>query len=354
LGSATTEYESFYLKFSPAYNNTTFGIVNLPAKIYGVVGKEINIYLDNIVEDSSQYKFDVVCASGSQYVDRWTWTPPSAGTTALSINIYKDNQLVGTASTSVIVKSASVGNGVNRKCLWIGDSTTEAGAATGEVLTLFDNDVMDVSLLGSKGTAPNSYEATGGWTISNFVSSGSPFWISSALDFSAYMAAKGYTGVDRVIINLGINDIFSYSKDQDLNTAMATMITQLNTLINNIKVYDANIKFGIAITIPPSFSQDAFAASYGSGQTRWRYKHNLILWNKLLISTFGNSEASNIYLVPINLNLDTKNNMQTTTINTNARNTTQITVQSNGVHPANSGYYQIADIFYYWLKSLES
>ena len=42
--------------------------------------------------------------------------------------------------------------------------------------------------------------------------------------------------------------------------------------------------------------------------------------------------------------------------NINARNTTQISVPVGvgGVHPAESGYWQIADVYWYWLKSFES
>jgi hypothetical protein len=339
---------------SVSYTNPTFGLINLPLKIYSVVGHEINIYFENIVEDSFKYQFDVVCASGSQYADRWTFTPGTAGTIALTINAYQNSQAVGSASTSVVVTATSVGNGVNRKCLFIGDSTTAAGTYTGEILNLFSSDVMAVTLLGTQGTNPNKYEGYGGWTVNSYITSSSPFWYSGALNFSNYMSAHSYTGVDRVAINLGINDVFAFTDDATLNTTLTTLITQYNTLINNIKAYNSSIKIGIAITIPPSCGQDAFAQSYGCGQTRWRYKRNIALLHKSLIANFGGQEVSNIYLVPIHTNLDSKNNMQTTNINTNSRNTTQIAVQSNGLHPATSGYNQIADVFYNWLKSFES
>ena len=69
---------------------------------------------------------------------------------------------------------------------------------------------------------------------------------------------------------------------------------------------------------------------------------------------FTGKESSNIYVVPTNVNLDTENNMQTTTVAINSRNSDTLERQSNGVHPADIGYYQIADVIYYWLKGFES
>ena len=125
-------------------------------------------------------------------------------------------------------------------------------------------------------------------------------------------------------------------------------------MITNIKAYNSAIKFGIALTIPASYYQDAYGNNDASYQTNWRYKQKNIKLVKALISAFKDREAENVYLVPINVNLDTVHNMATEQVAANSRNTTLITRQSNAVHPADSGYYQIADMFYYWLKSFES
>ena len=72
-----------------------------------------------------------------------------------------------------------------------------------------------------------------------------------------------------------------------------------------------------------------------------------------LIAEYKDREAEGIYLIPLNVNLDTENNMQTETVVVNSRNTATKVRQNNGVHPANSGYYQMADMIYYWLKGQE-
>ena len=64
---------------------------------------------------------------------------------------------------------------------------------------------------------------------------------------------------------------------------IVTMLAQYDAMIANIKISNANMKFGICITIP-SGNQDAFGGSYGSGQTSWRYKVNNRLRREKLFS----------------------------------------------------------------------
>jgi lysophospholipase L1-like esterase len=363
LGSTATPYEPYYNRFANEYENSTYGIINLPAKIFGVVGHELNVYFENILDDESLYRINVVCSKGTQYEKRWAITPTVAETLSLEIQVFdrKTAQRIASKTTSVIIQAVTVGDSLNRSCLFIGDSTTAGGQVTGELITLFSTDAMAITLVGTKGTSPNLHEGISGWTVANFIGATSPFYVGGVLDFSAYMTANSFTQLDRVLIHLGINDVFNYLYDYSVTGASSlyigintNFIANLNTLITNIKLFNADAKFGIALTIPPAYSQDAFGVSYTSGQTRRRHKRNIDLLVKALIAEYDGREAEGLYLIPVNTNLDTVNNMSTTTMNANARNTTQITVQNNGVHPANSGYYQIADSFYYWLKSLES
>ena len=53
--------------------------------------------------------------------------------------------------------------------------------------------------------------------------------------------------------------------------------------------------------------------------------------------------AKDIYVLGLHENLDTVYNMLTTVTAVNARNAASYAMQSNGVHPAPTGYYQMAD-----------
>lgn len=325
--------------------------INVPSKIYALVGKELNVYFNNLVLNPTKYKKDVVCSIGAHYERMFRISPSSDGSQSLIIKYKDESEKETLKTTSIVISPTAKGSGVTKKVLVIGDSTTAGGIVTGELLTLFGSDVMDITLIGTQGTAPNLHEGRSGWTINQFVISGSPFYIGGVLNFSAYMTANSFDGVDIVIINLGINDIFSYTDDELLKLKIRQMIENYNSLISSIKTYNTNVEIGLAVTIPPASSQDAFGYSYTNGQTRERYLINLHEWQKRMIEEFDLREDEKLYLVPIHTNLDTEYNFPTTTTTPNSRNATSITVQNNGVHPANSGYYQIADVMYYWIKS---
>lgn len=363
FGTSVTSYQPYGYEFTKPLPDDIEITSSLPSVINGVVGKEINIYFDNIINGNyKDYDFDVTCAIGKQQNERWTATPSAAGTSSFTLKIYKNNTLLKTLTSSIVVKAAAVGNEVSKKTIIIGDSTTDGKVVLDELISLFNADVMTLTLLGTRGTAPVLHEGRSGWSANHYVNTAilndieNAFYnpTSETFDFSYYLTNNSIDTPDYVIINLGINDTFSYEADDTLNAEIANILARYQTMIDSIHAVSTDIKIGIALTIPPSYSQDAFAVSYNNGQTRWRYKRNNILWVNKLIETYGNSEENNIYLVPINTNLDTEHNMATETVAVNSRNSATISRQSNGVHPASSGYYQIADAYYYWIKSFES
>ncbi len=332
--------------------------VQLPPTINAMTGKEINLYFDNlIVGNADDYLFNVICSIGIQQNERWTLNTNTAGTYPITIDVYdkKSMQKVGTASAAVVVKSSSVGTGVTKSALFVGDSTTAVGKYTNELLNLFSFDAMDITLLGSQGTAPNIHEGRPGWRVDQYnKDSSSPFVFNGAFNFSQYMSSQGYIGVDYVIFHLGINDIFNETSDSGADAVVNAAVTTYNNMITNIKTSFPNVKIGMCLTIPPSRHQDAFGNNYGSGQTKWQYKRNWFRWNKAILANFKDRTADNIYLIPLNAILDTEHNMKVSTVAANSRNNMTIARQTDGVHPADTGYNQMADALYYWLKGFES
>lgn len=332
--------------------------IQLPPTINAMTGKEINIYFDNLIAGhADDYLFDVICSIGIHQNERWTLITNTAGTYPITIDVYdkKSVQKIGTASAEVVVKLSSVGSGVTKSALFIGDSITAAGKYTNELLNLYSFDTMDITLLGSQGTAPNLHEGRGGWRVEQYTTdSSSPFVFDGAFNFSQYMSSQGYTDVDFIIFHLGINDIFNETSDSGADAVVNAAVTAYNNMIANIKTSFPDVKIGMCLTIPPSKHQDAFGNNYGSGQTRWRYKMNWFRWNKAILAAFKNRTTENIYLVPLNVILDTEHNMKVSTVAVNSRNNTTIDRQSDGVHPADTGYNQMADAIYYWLRGFES
>ena len=57
-------------------------------------------------------------------------------------------------------------------------------------------------------------------------------------------------------------------------------------------------------------------------------------------------------MIPSNVNLDTENNFPAKAVRINVQNTAKVVLQDNGVHPDATGYRQMGDSFYAWLKYL--
>lgn len=340
-------------------------IVNLPSKVYAVVGIETNIYYENLVEDWENYRFNVSCSKGNDMKRGYTITPQETdvGTYTLTIVIYnKDWTSSKTVSTTLVIASANAGSGATESLLVLGDSTTANGTTIVKLHANFDEDVMGITTVGTLGTAPNNMEGRGGWTFEFYNtlaernSVTNPFFnpTSQTFDANYYFENTGVTKPDWFFINLGINDMFNYVSDSSLNAQIDRCVDWCDDMITSIKSASASTKIGICITIPPNDSQDAFGKAYGCAQTRDRYKRNNLLWVHRLIEEYDDRTDEKIYLVPIYTNLDTVYNMGMETIPVNARNTAMTydsPIANGGVHPVESGYWQIADVYTAFLKA---
>lgn len=332
-------------------------VIRLPSTVYALQGQEINIYFDNIINGrDTDYSFDVMCSCGAQYGDFYRLVPDAASQQPITINIMRGGHIVGSVSSAILASGSDAGSGVNRKILIIGDSTTANGIAVTKLNQNFDTDVMDITCVGTRGDAPNCHEGRSGWTIHKFYTDAeSPFVFDGAFDFTRYMQTNGFSDLDYVFINLGINDVFTLQDDDAVYKAIDTMLPVYQAMINSVHSYDSDIVIGVCLPIPPAYDQDAFGKQYACSYNRERYKRNNFLLCDALIDEFDHSKSEKVYLVPINVNLDTRYNMGLEDEAVNARNTMtrKSTIANGGVHPAESGYWQIADVYWYFLKSFE-
>ena len=264
----------------------------------------------------------------------------SAGDKKIGYNQYMVEE--GAVSTNVL--------------LCIGDSTTEGGQWVGELYNLATNASMNIELIGTKtGTSVSvPVEAVSGKTWAWFYSDASSEFVNGgSFDFNYYMTNNSFSTPTHVLAHLGINDVIGKTSDSAVDAQVAADITRIDEMITQTQAYDADTKFCLMLTIPPSYNQDAFGRTlqYYTGTPQWRTKRNQVLYAKGIYDEYAGREGEGIEIIPVNLALDTKNNMSTVTEDTNARNTDQITRQSNGVHPATSGYYQMADAVWAWLSN---
>lgn len=365
-GTVPTAYRSYYDNVIPARyiaKGDMFAL-NLPSKLYALVGEELNVYFDNLVEGHDvSYDFNVDCDVGQQLERCYRLVPEEAGSHELTITAVKDNVEVSKTAT-IIISAIDQGADVSRSIIVLGDSTTNNGIAIKKLHANFENDVMSITTLGTRGSKPACHEGRSGWTFRQYctiredaIVEGltNPFYNPSTGTFDAgyYFENSGVAIPDYFIINLGINDTFSYRNDDSLNAAIETLNEQCDLMIESLRSAAPDIKIGIALTIPPNYSQDAFGKNYECGQTRNRYKRNNVLWVANQIAKYDNREDEGIYLIPIHTNLDTRYNMGMEEIQHNKRNesTYLSPIANGGVHPVDSGYWQIADVYWFFLKN---
>lgn len=181
-----------------------------------------------------------------------------------------------------------------------------------------------------------------------------PFWNlkTQRLDFKKYLNDHGYTLAqdDLITVHLGINDVFlenSPAKLESIKTDFNKMIAEFRSVIPRINI-------GVCITIPPAISQDAFAVSYASGQTLKRYMENYKQLVDFLLANYDTADmrASRIYCIGFNHCIDRTNNFYKISMKANSRSTQMIETWGNGVHPDNSGYFQMGDALYTFIKNL--
>jgi len=350
----------------------------LPEQIPVAVGREANIYFDNVVLVANwrNYVFNVDCAKGTQQEERWTFVPQAgdAGEYPLTLEVFDgENRLLASEKTTIRVVPADAGAGREVTLLIIGDSLTHASVYPEEMLNLCKAPGNPhLTLLGTHhldGTSPeNRHEGYGGWTFERFVAHydkagpeahqgrGSPFVFMEdgkpTFDFRRYVQEQcGGKTPDFVSIALGCNDTFG-ATEQNLEATVDRVLGYADKLVAGIRAAGPGTRIGLVTLVPPAASQDAFGANYQCTQTRWQYRRNQHRVVERMKERCGGREGEGLYLIPAYVDLDTVHNYPAQEGPANARATARVTRQANGVHPAAEGYRQMADVIYSWMKAV--
>lgn len=361
--------------------SSTLGKINLPNTIYGVVGHETTCFFDNIIRSyvpTNYYEVDVISNYGKQWEDRWTFTPVIAdtGNQSFSISASFLGAQVDSKTCTLKVKPASAAASVTRKVFTIGDSTSESGIWLAELVNLCNYnktsptlgggaDNLTITTVGRKTSiAPDAqgndrtvkHEATGGWSAYLYYTHAtSPFVFSGVFNSTQYFNNNSITlaSGDWVLIHLGINDVFFSTSDANAVTNIQTSISSLNSMIQNMKLFQGGLRFGLFLPIPPNKSQNSFGYQYNCTYKRAKHKRWIDLYQESMLANFGNAEASNIFLFPIHMALDTLDSMPESDKTVAPYNPMIVGFSSNALHPGTIGQFQMGKGAYLSLRGQE-
>lgn len=355
----------------------------LPQAIYAVAGVETNIYFDDVIlaPNTKDYAFDIQCAKGLLFEDRWAYTPVAGETGDFPLTLEvrdKTNAVVARGHSTIHVKAVANAAGKPVTLLAVGDSLTQASLYTQHLLELAGGtNGPALRLIGSRGPdnspahGSNRHEGYSGWTAEAFVTrngplsrsgyfkgeeTGSPFvYIEDGkqkLDFGKYCAEfNDHHAPDYVTFALGTNDIFR-GTDETIDPLVDKIFGYFDQLVDMVHAFSPSTKVGILLVIPPSSSQDGFRHYVETQrQTRWQYRRNQHRLVERMIQHYDGRENENIYLVPTYLAIDAAHDFVVRASEWSAENPDPVNRVIDGIHPSPVGYKHMAAAIYTWMVS---
>lgn len=214
----------------------------------------------------------------------------------------------------------------DKTALVIGDSTVDFDTMTSKMLELFTENGAELTLLGTlgDGTTTNKNEGRAGWTTIDYFTNKkyndvvNPFYNqdTETFDFKYYMNQQGYTSVDFVIIQLGINDL--YNATNNYESALKNVISNIKKMIDSVFVFNDSIK--VIINLPTTPNSDKSKHSVSEPL----YRNRVIKYNELAQIELTDYPESKVRTSYCHLILDSKKDI------------------SDNVHPNTEGFAKMA------------
>lgn len=160
-------------------------LINLPDKIYAIVGDTLQLFYRGIIQAVNPYNYNIVisCSKGNQYPRYWEYTPKitDVGTTTLTVTLKDDNRnIISTRKCQLITRNAVKSPEKKMNVMCFGDSLTSGGIWCEEAdrrLTGTGGDpegkaFTNIEFVGSKKKGTTGYFGVGGWTWKAYTTSG--------------------------------------------------------------------------------------------------------------------------------------------------------------------------------------
>lgn len=184
-------------------------------------------------------------------------------------------------------------------------------------------------------------------TFTSFiVDAQNPLWDTAYNKMSFIPYANEVAGgqIDVVYTNLTWNGVSANMTD------FSAIISRIKIFADTLHAEFPNAKLKLMGQNPPSIG-GGMGANYGATGTGYADTYGMfktILNMNDAYQEFANSEGYSDFVEFVNVSsqFDVENNMQSAEFAVNSRNSKTELLDTNGVHPANEGYMQIADVVY--------
>ena len=318
--------------------------INIPDTIISVVGHQLNIYFENIIKCNTPLdKFSIIAVSdiGESLENCYRVTPTNSniGTHYVTLFICDYNSLVIFKYKFAIKVIADDTLDAPTNFVFIGDSNTNTNITyVKELKTMLGTNFNSIGTRSNDGV---NHEGRAGWSTQNYVSNASfngmtnAFWnpSTSKFDFSYWATNNNFSNISMVFITLGTND-----------RSTTDVVANLKEMINSIIAYDSNIKVFVSLVTPCAYSQYAERNSNESWiNVRNAYYDMMVKY----LNNFNNQNNANI--VPINVNLDCRNDFPESEVAFSNRNPNTYKVITDRYHYSQYGQYKVADIIYNYI-----
>lgn len=375
----------------------------LPEVIYAAPGIESNIYFENIIDSATprNYAVEVKCPRGSQYSDRWFWTPEpedSGKSFDMEIRLFNDYGMLLSKRAKIIVAKASADRKRKFTLALLADSITNCGYPAHMLNVMREHGFINYIPVGShtafgkigkKGSV--LHDGYGGFSWSEFQNR----WLYTAdelpplqnraereqmlafgvknlpkseayrlrspllrivngkkvLDIPAWLKKINQgKAPDFIVFQLGTNDISS-ATPETIKTHYEKVRKNAASLLAALRKHAPDAVIGITTGIC-GCSQDGFGANYRTRLTRYQYRRNIHYYNRKIAEFIKQQKDSKLILIPIHQAIDPVSGYITGMVNINARNKKQVRLDRNALHPAKEGGYQIGDAICCWLWNM--
>ena len=335
--------------------------ITIPNEIVAVVGTELNLYLDALVNTqdngiSTLSNIEIICDKGIIKDRMWQYTAlvGDVGSETMTIKFYEDGEIIETKTVTLTTISNSAPSAVS-DVLLIGDSITNNGTipstSRAKFIALGSNTPI---YHGTQGSGFNLHEGRPGWKFSNFVGASSPFYNGGSLDIANYRSANSIANTfDVVSVQLGVNDSF---KDNVCTLEeLEAIIKDAKTLIDAFISDSASTKIIIQLPTIDGNTYGGWGANYEATKSKKVYKQNIFNLRSRILEEFDNGIYNgNVKVGIAGLVLDRYFGYPLGSSPSSARITTNVGSHTNALHPSPEGYQQLGDLVYtYILKEIQ-